>query len=68
MITLYTTHCPKCRTIERKLAEKNIEYTEVSDKEEMLKLGFQSAPILKVDDKTLNFGDAYRWIMNYVKE
>ena len=64
MITLYTTHCPKCRVIEKKLTQKGIQYTEVSDLEEMEKLGFRSAPMLKVDDKLYNFGDANRWIMN----
>lgn len=68
MITLYTTHCPKCRVIEKKLAQKNIQYIEVSDINEMQKLGFQSAPMLKVDDKLYNFSDANRWIMNYTGE
>jgi len=67
-IKLYTTHCPKCRVIEKKLAQKNIEYTEITDQEEMVKLGFKSAPILEVDGKAYNFGDANRWIMNYVGE
>lgn len=68
MITLYTTHCPKCKVIEKKLAQKKIEYIEVSDIEEMKKLGFTSAPVLEVDGKILNFGDANRWIMNYTGE
>ena len=65
MITLYTTHCPKCRVIEKKLASKNIQYVEVTDVTEMQKLGFSSAPVLEVDGKRYNFGDANRWIMSY---
>lgn len=68
MITLYTTHCPKCKVIEKKLAQKGIEYTEVTDKDEMINRGFKSAPVLEVDGKMLNFGDANRWIMNYTGE
>lgn len=68
MIKLYTTHCPKCKVIEKKLAQKGIEYTEVTDKDEMINRGFKSAPVLEVDDKILNFGDANRWIMNYTGE
>ena len=30
-VTLYTTHCPKCGILEKKLASKNIKYEEVSD-------------------------------------
>lgn len=64
MITLYSTGCPKCRVIETKLNEKDIQYIKVTDVNEMTKLGFKSAPILEIDGKILNFGDAIRWIKN----
>lgn len=64
MITLYSTGCPKCRVIETKLNEKDIQYVKVTDVNEMTKLGFKSAPILEIDGKILNFGDAIRWIKN----
>ena len=67
-VKLYTTHCPKCRVIEKKLAQKSIEYTEITDQEVMIKLGFKSAPVLEVDGKYMNFGDANRWLMNYEGE
>ena len=63
-IKLYTTHCPQCRALEMKLNKKSIEYTTNDNIEEMKKLGFTSAPVLEVDGKILNFGDANRWIMN----
>ena len=31
MVTLYTTHCPKCNVLEKKLDKKKIEYTLVDD-------------------------------------
>lgn len=68
MITLYSTGCPKCKVIEKKLTQKNIQYVKVTDVNEMRKLGFTSAPVLEVDGKILNFGDANRWIMNYEGE
>ncbi len=68
MITLYTTHCPKCKVIEKKLAQKNIQYIEVTDVAEMQRLGFKSVPILEVDGKIMNMTDANRWIMNYTGE
>lgn len=67
-VKFYTTHCPKCRVIEKKLTQKGIRYTEISDMEVMKKLGFSSAPMLEVDGKVYNFGDANRWIMNYTGE
>ena len=64
MITLYTTHCPKCKVLEKKLAQKGVEYTEVTDVTEMQKLGIKSAPMLDVDGKKMNQADAIRWLMN----
>ena len=68
MITLYTTHCPKCRVIESKLKNKNIQYEENTDVNEMIQKGFQAAPILEVDGKALGFKEANDWVNNYVGE
>jgi hypothetical protein len=68
MITLYTTHCPKCKVLEQKLKSKNILFTEVTDIEEMTKLGFAMAPVLEVDGKIMEFGEAIKWTNNYVGE
>ena len=50
MITLYSTHCPRCRVLETKLTQKNIEFNVVTDVNKMESLGIQSVPILEVDD------------------
>ena len=68
MITLYTTHCPKCKVIEKKLAQKNIQYIEVTDVSKMTELGFKSAPILEVDGRIYDFKEANKWVTNYNKE
>lgn len=62
MITLYTTHCPKCNILKKKLNEKHIEFTECEDVQEMLKLGMRSAPHLKVEDKLYDFKEANEWL------
>lgn len=61
-IILYSTHCPKCLVLEEKLEDKNIDYELVTNVDEMLKKGFQSAPMLEVDGKIMNFSEANRWI------
>ena len=68
MIKLYSTHCPKCRVLETKLKSKNIQYVEITDVDEMVKKGFQAAPILEVDDKIMKFAEAVQWVNNYVGE
>ena len=62
MVTLYSTHCPRCRVLEFKLTQKNIEFNVIADIDKMESLGIQSVPILEVDDKLLNFTDAITWV------
>ena len=62
MVTLYSTHCPRCIVIEKKLQQKGIEYQEVNDMDEMESLGIMSVPMLKVGDKMYSFVEANAWI------
>ena len=64
MITLYTTHCPKCRVLETKLNKKGIEYRENTDIDYMSSLGIMSVPVLEVDGELLDFTTANNWINN----
>nr|WP_270249272.1 hypothetical protein [Coprococcus catus] len=61
-VVLYTTHCPKCSVLEKKLSAKNINYSEVTDEEIMAKKGFDAVPILEVDGITMDFKAANTWI------
>ncbi len=62
MPILYSTHCPKCRILEKKMNDKNIEYQECNDVETMLKLGLSTVPWLQVENKLLDFNEANQWI------
>lgn len=62
MPTLYSTHCPKCQILEKKLSQKGIEYTEINDMQSMLDMGLQSVPWLEVDGQMLDFNQANKWI------
>lgn len=62
IVVLYTTHCPKCSVLEKKLSAKNINYSEVTDEEIMAKKGFDAVPILEVDGITMDFKAANTWI------
>lgn len=61
-ITLYSTGCPKCNVLVRKLTAKHIEYDVVDDVDTMLAMGLQSVPWLKVGDKMLDFKQANDWL------
>ena len=59
---LYTQGCPKCKVLEMKLKQKNIEYETISDIEIMKNKGISSLPVLEVDDKLYNFTDAVKYV------
>lgn len=61
-VVLYSTHCPKCKVLETKLKQKNVEYVEVDDVDTMLAKGIKSAPYLEVDETLMNFNDAVKWV------
>lgn len=64
-IILYSTHCPKCNVLEKKLKEKNITYTEVNDVDVMTEKEFTTVPMLEVDGTVMDYKAASSWIMNY---
>lgn len=63
-VTLYSTNCPKCVILEKKLKDKNIEFNIINDVNVMIEKGFMAAPILEVDGKSMNYMDANTWVNN----
>ena len=61
-VTLYTTHCPKCKVLEKKLNSKNINYNEVTDTDIMISKGFTSTPMFEVDGTIMDFSEANKWV------
>lgn len=62
MVVIYTTGCPKCGVLKKKLDAKGIKYEENNSVMEMLSLGITQVPVLKVEDKLLEFSEANNWI------
>ena len=65
MVTLYSTHCPKCMVLETKLKQNNIEFNIETDTKKMIEKGFTCAPMLEADDKLMDFGEAIKWLGVY---
>lgn len=61
-IILYSTHCPRCNVLEKKLQQKGINFIENNNVDEMAALGLQNAPALKVGKILMGFNEAIRWI------
>ena len=59
---LYTTNCPKCKILKKKLDEKNIKYDIVTDEKEILALNVLEVPQFFNNEMLLNFSEAIQWI------
>ena len=61
-VVLYSTHCPRCNVLEKKLRQKEVDYDEVNDTSIMEQKGYLSVPVLEVDGKSMDFKEAVDWI------
>lgn len=61
-IILYSTNCPKCNVLEKKLQNKNIDFEICNDVDLMLSKGIQQAPYLEVDNELMDFSKAVKWV------
>ena len=69
MITLYSTHCPKCNMLEGLMKKKGMEFDLVDDEKEVLKIadenGIVSAPFAKIDNQIYNTKDLQDYIKSF---
>lgn len=61
-IILYSTGCPQCNVLKKKLTNLGIEFTENNDKKTMLNMNLVRVPVLEVDGKQMDFTEANKWI------
>ena len=61
-VTLYTTGCPSCIVLEKKMNDKKIDFEKVFDMEELKKLNKTYFPILKVGENLFEFREAIDWV------
>lgn len=62
MIKVYSTGCPKCKILLKKLDSAAIEYEICNDTEEMSNKGITYLPVVEKDGKIYNFGEANKLI------
>lgn len=60
-VILYTTHCPKCTILSKKLQDVNITFEECTDTNVMRSKGFEWVPILEVDGRYMDYKKALDW-------
>lgn len=65
MITLYSTGCPKCEVLKRRLTNDGIEFDISNDVDKLIEMGFMNAPILQIGDNYYEFSDAMKKLKAY---
>lgn len=63
-IILYSTGCPKCQVLTKKLNDCKLIYSVVSDVETIKSLGIDAVPVLSIDGELYSFSQANKWINN----
>lgn len=58
MVTLYSTGCPKCQVLTKKLEKANIQFNVCKDTNIMKEKNINSVPVLEVDGTLYSFKDA----------
>lgn len=61
-VVLYSTDCPQCNVLKKKLENAGVEFELSNDVDSMIEKGFTSAPVLGVDDQYMTFREAIDWI------
>lgn len=67
-IILYSTGCPKCNVLKKKLEMRGIEYEESGDIDFLIERGIMQAPVLNVNGVLLDFVEANKWINDWKRE
>lgn len=61
-VVLYSTGCPMCGVLKKKLDAKNVEYTENNSIEDMSQKGIEQVPVLEVNGQLMNFKESIAWV------
>lgn len=75
-IIFYTTNCPRCQVLKKKMDSLGIDYELNDDIEEMMLWGIQTVPMLRIEEELfdssslttlLDFSQAVKWLKEYEK-
>ena len=61
-VVMYSTGCPKCKILKKKLDEKKVVYEEEADVEKMKSKGINRVPVLEVDGKLFSYSEAVKLV------
>lgn len=59
---MYSTGCPKCSVLKKKLEQSGLDFEIHTSVDEMLGLGIRSAPALNIEGEIFDFSAAIKWL------
>lgn len=66
MIELYSTNCPNCLILEKKLKEMNVEHAVIQNEEKVFEkasqFGIMEVPFMVVDGSLKNFRESVKYV------
>ena len=65
IITLYSTGCPKCQILEKRLKKNNIDFIISDNVDALIEKGFQSAPVMAVGKLFYDYTSAMNLLKKY---
>lgn len=63
-IIIFSNGCPRCEVLKTKMDNANLNYKTSTDFQEIIDRGFETLPVLKVNNEYLDFVGAVKWINN----
>lgn len=65
-IILYTSDtCARCRTVKKMLDMHSVQYDEITDRDIILSMDFESVPVIQIGDKII---DNYVGVLSWLKQ
>ena len=61
-LIMYSTNCPRCKTMAMQMDKKKLSYAIHTDVAEMESLGIRSVPALCVDGELMTYEKSMQWI------
>lgn len=59
---LYSSGCPRCEILKKKLDAKGFQYNIFNDIDKMIEMGIETVPVLEVDGEMYSYAEAIKWI------
>lgn len=66
-MVLYSTGCPKCGILEKRLKKDGFIFQVSNDVDYLIEKGFENAPVLEVNGKLHKYEDAMEMLKKYEK-